>query len=34
MQHEVDILSRYRLERAIEDLEAACINHISDLIWQ
>mgnify|MGYP000680744596 CR=1 FL=1 len=29
MQHEKEILCRYRLERAKEDLEAARVNHSS-----
>lgn len=31
MQHEKEILCRYRLERAKEDLEAARVNHSSGL---
>ena len=31
MQHEIEILCRYRLERAEEDLQAARINHSSGL---
>ena len=31
MQHEIEILCRYRLERAKEDLQAARVNHCSGL---
>lgn len=31
MQHERETLCRYRLERAKEDLQAACVNHNSGL---